>query len=200
MKRLCCLLAVLLLGGLAESAHAYAFKVLDPFPGVGTFTATSITGTAPFAITFGDGAGGSNCPANQGPDPGGQYDDDTYCFVGLNSTGGPLTNVEVTVPNNPGLDGVTCQTTGINNSPFLSSVCTDPSPSDDDYTMYFFSGAIPNGNIIILAETGLDPSDFTGAMASVNVTPEPASIWMLGSGMLLSGLLLFRRRIGWMGQ
>jgi hypothetical protein len=191
MKFFYCLCAVALLGTLAIPAKAFRLQVLDPptFPGDVSVTALTITG--PFSATFGQVTMtglSSNCPEAQGP-----WDDGTFCFDGFNGTGQAITSLTFTVPNNTALGG---QSIGCATDEFTSpTVCTPPSPSDDDYTAFFSGGAgIPKGGFFIIAETGADPSALADNTVTPGFVPEPSSILMLSSAAAMFGLLLFSRR------
>jgi len=191
MKILYCLCAAALLGTFASPANAFRLQVLDPptFPGDVSVTAVTIDG--PFSAVFGQTIGitlSSNCPKAQGP-----WDDGTFCFDGFNGTGRAITSLTFTVPNNTSLGG---QSIGCATNEFTSpTVCTPPSPWDDDYTAFFSGGAgIPKGGFFIIAETGADPSALADNTVSPGFVPEPSSILMLSSAAAMFGFLLFKRR------
>jgi hypothetical protein len=60
----------------------------------------------------------------------------------------------------------------------------------DDYYSYCNN----NNNTFTIEETGENPRDF--GPLSISSTPEPASFWLLSTGVLLFGGFLYRRRLG----
>jgi hypothetical protein len=75
----------------------------------------------------------------------------------------------------------------------------------NNFVLDYSDGTIPQGfpnGIFTIAESGVDPADFPTGTLTVNVTPEPSSIWMLSTGALMLGTFLYSKRrkgLGWMG-
>jgi hypothetical protein len=160
--------------------------VLDP-PGFNTVPIF----TTPFIVTF------SACAAGQLPtNTVGTYDG---CFSGVNRTGEDWTNLELVFGNNSALNGqpAGCALDGGGADLFAapsSGACDLQNGSE--YVLIYTGGAILNNENFVIAEDGVDPSDFPEITASVasTATPEPGSIWLLASGMLMTGFYVANRR------
>jgi hypothetical protein len=124
------------------------------------------------------------------------------CFAGFNQTGFVLTSIDVSFEAAL-LPGAGCDTTlpeGVagptgGGPAFTLSSCTPPGPGDDDFSLSFTAGSIGRTRTFILIETGIDPADFVGT-ATVGVTPEPESLALLSTGvmMMMAGLYIKQRR------
>jgi hypothetical protein len=113
------------------------------------------------------------------------------CFVGTNDTGFSIDSINLTFQGAL-LGGATCDT-NLPNGAFQVSSCTPPGPGDSDYSLSFSDGSITNSRAFIILETGVDPADFMGT-ATVGVTPEPNSLLLLSTGVMMAGLYLMKRQ------
>jgi hypothetical protein len=116
------------------------------------------------------------------------------CFVGTNDTGLTINSINLTFEGAP-LAGATCDT-NLPNGAFAISSCTAPSAGDPDYGLSFSDGSVINSNAFIILETGIDPADFIGTatVGVAAVTPEPNSLLLLSTGVMMAGLYLMKRQ------
>jgi hypothetical protein len=62
------------------------------------------------------------------------------------------------------------------------------------YDLIFGGGpGVPTGNNLIVFEQGADPADFQGGNGTVGVTPEPDSLLLFSTGVMMAGLYMSRR-------
>ena len=190
MKLTHCFLAIAMVFGSTGAALAdpldFHMVVLDP-PGFNTVPIF----TTPFIVSF------SACAAGQLPtNTLGTYDG---CFSGVNRTGEDWTGLELVFGNNSALNG---QPAGCALDGGGADLFAEPAPdacdlqNGSEYVLIYTGGGIQNNENFVIAEDGVDPSDFPDITASVTTaaTPEPGSIWLLGSGMLMIGLYFANRR------
>jgi hypothetical protein len=183
MKSLLCFCALILVIGSAAPAHAYRINVLDPPTGI------PVT-SEPFSVVF------TPCPANAA----------NGCFFGVNETGSPISTLEIIFPNKGILLGQTpvCGHNGLS----LFQSCT--SQVINGYQVFFFNvGTIANMDPFLIQEEGIsvvpDPNDPNGSSFPAGtsyspagftppaVAPEPNSIVLLSTGLLLGGFFFGRK-------
>jgi hypothetical protein len=190
MKSLSYFLLLILLGGSLGTARAdnsdFQFKVQDPVP-PSTLTETLVYANTPFTVTMGACQLGETA---QG------------CFYGLNESGQTLTTLDIGFDNSigtPGNDFLNSQPadciTDFSSSAFSNAVCgLDPGNATYDLLFTGSPGITPN-EVFTLEEFGPNPDAFQGGNAiAMADAPEPGSIVLTFSGVLLFGFLLFRRR------
>jgi hypothetical protein len=178
MRMLRCLLAIALVCGLTGIAKAetldFHMVVLDPF-------ATTPIFTTPFGFQFGD------CSAGQLPtNVVGSY---VGCYSGVNRTGADWIGLELDFSNTTPLSGQpgSCALDGSADS-FATANCA-LSTDKTQYILSFTGGVIPNNGSFVIAEDGVDPDSFplVSARVTTATTPEPGSIWLLCTGVLMTG-------------
>jgi hypothetical protein len=190
MKHLLRVLFVLALScGFVSHARAdsvdFHVQVLDPPNFCSSNPALCVVAdpTASFPVTFTSGT----C-ALEGL-PSGSTDG---CLIVVNDTFLTFTSLDVTFP---GLGSLTfdCPTSNPA-SIFASSTCTSSGGIDD----LFFSGGdgLPGGQIMVIVENGVDPDLFSGTGTVGTATPEPESLLLLSTGMIMmtAGLFVNKRR------
>jgi hypothetical protein len=194
MTRIRFLLLMALICGTTGLAKAYRINVLDP-----AYTTTPFS-SQPFSVSFDACQFGQL--GNAQPTAG------QFCFTGQNQTSAPLTTLEIVLPNTGALFGQTpvCDVvTGV--SLFTGATCGIYGSNQ----VLFFSGLnISNSNIqfanvfTILIEdlpAGTTAADipqangtFPPALVIPTSVPEPGSIVMLSTGLLVGGFFLLKRR------
>lgn len=187
MRTLRCMLAIALVCGLTGMAKAdpldFQMVVLDPFSTTPIFTTQ-------FTVVF------AACSQGQLPTNVSQSYDG--CFSAVNRSGLDWIGLEMVFSNTEALGSqpAGCALDGSTDY-FHATQCflaTDRSR----YILDFSAGDIPNNGSFVIAEKGVDPLLFPPGTATVtttaNPTPEPSSIWLLSTGVLVSGFFFTNRR------
>ena len=166
------------------SASALDFKanVLDPPPANTTFP-TFVISASPFTVKF------TTCV--QGELPNGLVADG--CFAGVNRTGLDWIGMKFVFPNDDVLDSqpTDCSPAASNNI-FSDAKCSLDGPV---YNLIFTDGVLHDNEFFFVTETGVPADLFPEGIATVTTaaatTPEPATFFLLASGM---GSALFARK------
>lgn len=191
MRMMRYLLAAALVYGVAGSARADDFRmvVLDPPPA--SFPTFPIF-SSPFTFTFAPCAVGQLPTGTQGT-----YDG---CFSGVNRTGEDWTSLTLNFSNNSALSDAAPAVCSLDGGGL--DIFAAPGPgncdlqSNQQYVLIFNGGTLFNNENFVIAEFGVDPSDFPEVTASfTTVTPEPESLWLLSTGIVLAGSLIRKHRI-----
>jgi hypothetical protein len=194
MKYLLRVLFVLaLFCGLTSHARAagvdFHVQVLDPANVCITNPAECFIAdpAAPFGVTFNTATCALANPPISVPSPAG-------CLIVFNATFETFTSLDLTFA---GLDGLTfdCPTSDPN-SIFASSTCTSNGGID---TLSFSGGdGLPPAQVMFIVENGVDPALFngTGMVGTAAATPEPESLLLLSTGMIMmtAGVFANKRR------
>jgi hypothetical protein len=187
------LLAIALVCGVAGSAKADDFRmvVLDPPPA--SFPTFPIF-DSPFTFSF------APCAVGQLPTGAqGTYDG---CFSGVNRSGADWTSLTLNFSNNSALSDAAPANCSLDGG----GLDIFPAPgagncdlqSDEQYVLLFNGGILSNNENFVIAEQGVDPSEFpevTASFTTASAVPEPESIWLFSTGIVLAGSLLRKYRI-----
>jgi hypothetical protein len=120
------------------------------------------------------------------------------CYVGDNLTGETITSLSLIFTGGPYEDQTpSCDSAGQGNVPsvFLVVTCQQVGST---YVLDFAGGTgVPTGTDFVFFEEGADPSLFNGTgtiTVAVATTPEPDSVLMLATGVMMAGLFVFTQR------
>jgi hypothetical protein len=186
------LLAIVLISGTAGIAKGDDFRmvVLDPPPA--SFPTFPIF-DSPFSFTF------APCAVGQLPTgTAGTYDG---CFSGVNRTGQDWTSLTLNFSNNTALSDAAPANCSLDGGGL--DIFPEPGPGacdlhdDQQYTLIFSGGLLTNNENFVIAEQGVDPSEFPEVTASFTTTsavPEPETLWLFSTGIALAGSAISRRR------
>jgi len=185
MRMLRCLVAIALVCGLTGVAKAdqidFHMVVLDPF-------ATTPIFTTPFQFSF--------SPCVEGQLPTNVNSSYVGCFSGVNRTGNDWAGMELVFSNTASLGSQPAGCALDGSTDFYQSAICSLAPDGSEYFLDFTIGSIPNNGSFVIAEDGVNPSDFPMVSVTIikDVVPEPGSIWLMSTGILLVGFLFAKRR------
>ena len=194
MKHLIRILFVLaLLCGGSSLAHAdgvdFRMTVLDPpngcLPGNSSCAVYDPSQTlSPVAISA------DQCAPFGLTGPTGLYG----CLIINNLTGNTINSLSLSFAGDPlGNQVASCDSQGQNG---LASVLNVVSCGEVNgaYQLLFAGGTgVPNGSDLVVFEEGADPNLFEDGTANVGVTPEPDSLLLFSTGVMMAGLYMSRR-------
>jgi hypothetical protein len=191
MKSLPCLVLIALVLGCTGLAKAdpvdFHIKVLDPAPPADpSYPLYLITSTS-FNFSF------TTCIA--GELPSGMTADG--CFAARNLSGLDWNGLDMSFPDGGVLAGQPASCAPAPSDNIFSATDCPVNPANGSYDLGFSNGIIHNGDYFFITEDGVvPPTDFpTGvATASTAMTPEPASMVLMSTGILLFGCLLYGER------
>jgi hypothetical protein len=197
MKYLFRVLFVLaLVMGFSSNAHAVGLDfhatVLDPAPFC--FTPDNnclIYDDAPFNVSFSSAECALIAPPPGTGIPSGPNDG---CFFAINDTGSTITSIGLLLGNTTGLGTLTCDNgsnaPGLPNPIFTTATC---SQSDGVYNLLFTGGnGLAQGQSFVIYETGAPAADLGIGQGQFNPTPEPDSILLFATGIMMAGLYVSR--------
>jgi hypothetical protein len=189
MRILRFLFAIALACGLSLTAKAdsdFRMIVIDP-PG---YLVTPITDFSTFSISFSPCVSPGQIPSGSGFDG---------CFSFQNETTAPITSLEVSVNGLVPNQTAGCTPFGSGLDIYSTATCSDLPAG---YLLDFSGGAIAIGQIVTIAEQGVDPADFppTTVTPFGAPTPEPSSFILLATGALSAGSMLRRRMVRTTGK
>jgi len=124
---------------------------------------------------------------------------DYGCLIINNLTGSTITSLNLSF--DAPIEGQTasCDSAGQNGltsvlNPTATCGQTVQTPNGLVYQLDFAGGTgVPNGNDLVIFEEGAAPGDFVGGMATVGIAPEPDSLLLFSTGVMMAGLYMSRR-------
>ncbi len=115
------------------------------------------------------------------------------CFVGTNLTGSNITSFTLDFLAITGVTGCDTDITDIS-PPVAFSVSHCAGDGDGGFLLTFTGGSIIPGHSLIVLEEGVSPDLFVGS-ATADPVPEPDSLLLLSTGVMMTGMYLsFTRR------
>jgi hypothetical protein len=164
----------------------FHIKVLDPPPPDTPSYPLFLISSTSFDVSF--------TPCITGELPGGMTADG--CFAGRNVSGLEWTGLDFSFPSGGVLTGQPASCAPAPSDNIFSATDCPVNPANGVYALGFSDGAIHNGDYFFITEDGVvPPEDFpTGSVTASVLTPEPQSIVLLSTGVLLFGCLLFTGR------
>jgi hypothetical protein len=163
----------------------FHMTVLDPPPPSDPSYPLYLITTTSFTVSFTD------CIA--GELPGGMTADG--CYAGRNVSGQDWDNLQLAFMAGGVLTGQTANCAAAPSDNIFSDADCPDSPENGFYTLTFTDGVIGNGDYFFITEDGVTPAtDFPTGSAQV-LTPEPGSLVLLSTGILLFAWLLYGDRV-----
>ncbi len=118
------------------------------------------------------------------------------CFVLDNESGKTISAIDLGFLIADLTTTPSCDSAGQGNLPsVLDVVSCGPDPNNPlAYALDFAGGAgVPPGNALIVFEEGENPNDFQGGTATIGLAPEPDSLLLFSTGVMMAGLYMSRR-------
>ena len=177
--------------GLTSSAFAdppdYQTNVLDPVAFATNYTVNVIQSNV-FPVVFG--------PCATAELPSGITAQG--CFAGINDTGTTWNGLSIVFPNTAALGSQPASCAPAASDNIFSGTDCALSPDKTAYFLDFSDGTITSypdtpGDQFFIVENGVPPDSFPpGIVTASAVTPEPASLPLMLTGIALLGTLLYR--------
>jgi hypothetical protein len=176
------------------SADPVDFKmnVLDPLSGGEPEYSNTFSFNFVACSTF------ANAPSGLAPTDG--------CFEGMNATGVQIpfsnnvaqtwTSLVLTFSNVAALQNQVGDCVSLDAPDSIFSVVTSCglNPGNTTWVLSFTNGVIAPGDSFFIAEDGVPPGSFPTVSAVAGTTPEPSSILLLSSGVIMFGMFLYAER------
>jgi hypothetical protein len=189
------LFALALLCGGSSLAHAdgvdYRMTVLDPQAGCFPNDNSDCVITTPGKVLDGVGISVGSCTPFGLTGPEGLFG----CLIINNLTGQTVTSLNLGFAVAPIGQDASCDAGGQDGLPSVLNPTSNCGAQANGFYSLDFSGGtgIPNGSDIVVYEEGAAPDLFTDGTASVGVTPEPDSLLLFSTGVMMAGLYMSRR-------
>ena len=165
----------------------FHIKVLDPAPPADPSYPLYLISSTSFNVSF--------TPCLAGELPSGMTADG--CFAARNVSGLDWTGLDLSFPDGGVLAGQPANCAPAPSDNIFSATDCPADPANGAYDLGFSDGLIQNGDYFFITEDGVvPPGDFpTGSATATVLTPEPASMVLLSTGILLFGCLLYAERL-----